>query len=421
MRLPPWLGRESASWQHDGLINEDQRLAILARYRPPLTAAQLVTRTLIWLAILSAGIGLVVLVARNWAAIPPPVRIGVATGGSLAGYAVAAVLARRGKPVESEYAALFAALLAGGAIFVIVEAAGGDLVKTPITLWWSGVLAITAAVLPSAITAGVGTAVALWWLLITGGSRDVPWEFLLVWPLLALAVQRDRDPAAAGGVALVFGCWSFFAALAVWRGQGVDTPAFVVALLAGAWLDALAHAPEARRPAFARAAPAMGFTALAITFLLPSSTHRALPDARLETSGAWMVLALVAVLAASAVRLSVAGRAVRWRPIAIVAACLAWLGLWLSQPGGHEAATAARWAWTLAFTATAVMVGGSAIRDFSISRDRGVFMAGILTVLITILVRAVDSAEGGVAAQAGILLASAGLLAWLARAARRAP
>ena len=419
MRLPPWLGRELASWQRDGLISEDQHRAILSRYSSPLSAAQLVTRTFAWLAILSAGIGLVVLVARNWAAIPSAVKIAVAGSGTLAGYAAAAILARRGKPQQSEYAALFAALLAGGALYVGVEGAGADPFKTPITLWWSGVLALTAAVVPSAVIATAGTAVAVWWLLITGGSQEMPWGFLLVWPLLALAVQRDRNHLAAGGVALAFGCWSFFAGLAAWRDQGADTPVFVTALLTGAWLDALAHAPEHRRPAFARATPALAFIAVSMTMLLPSESHRAVPDARLDTGNAWLVLALAGALATSAIYLSARRRAPLWRPLVVVAVCLAWLGTWLTHPGAHEVSTPARWAWTLAFSATAVMVGASAIREFSSSRDRGLFAAGIVTVLLVIAVRAADSAQGGIAMQAGVLLAAAGLLAWLARVGRR--
>ena len=51
---------------------------------------------------------------------------------------------------------------------------------------------------------------------------------------------------------------------------------------------------------------------------------------------------------------------VLWRPLVVVAVCLAWLGTWLTHPGAHEVSTPARWAWTLAFSATAVMVGASA-------------------------------------------------------------
>lgn len=420
MRVPLWLGRELASWERDGLISEDQRRAILSRYRSPLTTPQLVSRTLIWLAVLSGGVGLVLLLAWNWRAIPTVVKVATATTLTAAAYGAAVLFSRRGKAAECEYAALLAGLLSGGALVVGVEAAGADPFKTPVTLWWSGVLAITAAVVPSGVVALAGTAVAVWWLLINGGTREAPWEFLVVWPVLAMAVQRDRDRFAAGGVAFSFGVWSFFAALAAWRDQGANTPVFVTTLLTGAWLDALAHAPDDRRPAFARITPALAVITLAMTMLLPSGSHRALPDARLATANAWLMLAYLAAVAVSTTYLSIAQGAWRWRPLLIAAACLGWLVTWLAPPGGHNVGPIGRWTWTLIFSGIAVMAGSSAIREFYISRDRGVFVLGVLLVLLTIGVRAVDSAAGGIAAQAGILLAAAALLAWLAHMARRA-
>jgi len=419
MRLPPWLGRESAAWERDGLISENQRRAILSRYRSPLTASQLVSRTLVWLAVLSGGVGVALLLAWNWRAIPSVVKVATATALTAGAYGAAAFFGRRGKAAECEYAALLAGFLAGGALVVGVEAAGADPLKVPITLWWSGVLAVTAAVVPSAVIAMVGTAAGVWWLLITGGTREVPWQFLLVWPVLAVAVQRDRNPSAAGGVAFAFGAWSFFLALAAWR-QGADTPVFVTTLLTGAWLDALAHSPDSRRPAFARVTPALAVISLAMTMLLPSESHRAVSDARLATANAWLVLAYLAIVAAATIHLSVAHGARRWRPLLIVAACLAWLVTWLAPPGGHEAGPVVRWTWTLVFSAVAVIAGSSAMREFNLSRDRGVFVAGILLILLTIGVRAADSTAGGIATQAGILLAAAALLAWLARMASHA-
>lgn len=417
MRVPLWLGRESASWERDGLISEDQRRAILARYRSTFTTPQLVSRTLIWLAVVSGGVGIALLLAWNWRDIPSSVKVTTATTMTLAAYGAAAFFGRRGKAAECEYAALLAALLAGGALVVWVEAAGANPLTTPITLWWSGVLAVTAAVVPSAVIAVAGTAVAVWWLLITGGTREAPWAFLLVWPVLALAVQRDRNRHAASGVAFAFGVWSFFAALAAWRAQGANTPVFVTTLLAGAWLDALAHAPDDRRPAFARVTPALAVITLAMTMLLPSGSHRAVPDTRLETANAWLMLAYLAALVVSTIYMCAAHRPWRWRPLLIVAVGVGWLVTWLARPGEPDVGSVVRWTWTLVFSATGVMVGSSAVREFYLSRDRGVFAFGILLVLLTIGVRAADSATGGIAAQAGILLGAAGLLAWLARAA----
>ena len=56
MSRESWLDSESERWQHDGLISEDTRRAILARY-PQQPADP--SRALIPLAVLTAGFGVV--------------------------------------------------------------------------------------------------------------------------------------------------------------------------------------------------------------------------------------------------------------------------------------------------------------------------------------------------------------------------
>ena len=75
MRLPTWLVTESEAWQRDGLITDEQRRAILARYEPSATAAEQASSALTWLAVLAAGIGAIVLVAWNWTSIPDLVKV----------------------------------------------------------------------------------------------------------------------------------------------------------------------------------------------------------------------------------------------------------------------------------------------------------------------------------------------------------
>ena len=59
MSRESWLERESASWQADGVISAETRQRILARY--PLQPAD-PSRALIPLAVLTAGVGVVLLV-----------------------------------------------------------------------------------------------------------------------------------------------------------------------------------------------------------------------------------------------------------------------------------------------------------------------------------------------------------------------
>ena len=121
MRLPHRLGRELDAWQRDGLIGDDQRRAILARYEPAIAASDLVCYTLITLAILAAGTGVVVFLSWNWSAIPPLVKTSGAFMIVGACYAAAAMKARAGNTAHAERLAFFGALLSGGALFVGAE------------------------------------------------------------------------------------------------------------------------------------------------------------------------------------------------------------------------------------------------------------------------------------------------------------
>jgi uncharacterized membrane protein len=415
MRLPHRLGRELDAWHGDGLITDDQRRAILARYEPATSASSLVSNTFIALAILAAGAGVVSLLAWNWNAIPPLVKTGGAVAGVAASYAAAAMKARAGKGLHAEWLAFFGALLSGGALFVGAEMVHVDPERTNIPLLWSIVLASTAMLTPSALSAGAATSVLVWWMLITAGSAPAPWAFLLVWPMLAAAVERAENRHAAGGVAIAFGCWAFFFAFGVW-GEGVGAmpvAAFVVTLLAGAWLDALAHTDDPRRPAFARATPALAVVLLSLVWLLPSGFHREMGDWRVTSASAWPVIALIASLAVMTIRLSVTRAGWRWRSIALVLLSLTWFAAWLVMPAAYRSSGLTRWTWTAIFSGAMVWIGSLAVRDASTTGDNVVLGLGVLAILSLVAIRAVDTP--GRQVQAALLLAIAALLVWLAR------
>lgn len=416
MRLPHRLGRELDAWHRDGLISGDQRHAILARYEPAATASAQVSNILITLAVLAAGTGVVSLLAWNWNAIPPLVKTGGAIAVVAASYAAAAMKARAGNSTHAEWLAFFGALLSGGALFVGAEMVHADPEHTSIPLLWSIVLASTAWLTPSALSAGAGAGVVVWWMLVTAGSQPPPWGFLLVWPMLAAAVERAENRLAAGGVAIAFGCWAFFFTFGVWgdRVGAMPVTAFVVALLSGAWLDALAHTDTRRRPAFARATPALTVVLLSLVWLLPSSVHREIGNWRDASASAWPVLALVASLAVMTIRLSATQDGWRWRTIALVLLSSTWLLAWLVTPAAYRSSGIARWTWTAIFSGAMAWIGSLAVRDASMTGDRGVRALGVLAILAVVLIRAVDT-QGGLAVQAALLLALAALLIWFAR------
>lgn len=419
MRLPHRLGRELDAWHRDGLISDDQHRAILARYEPAASASQQVSTILITLAILAAGTGVVVFLSWNWNAIPPLLKTGGAIAGVAACYAAAAIKARAGQYVHAERLAFFGALLSGGALFVGAEVVRADPERTGILLLWSIVLASTAWLTPSALCAGAGAVVLVWWMLSTAESLPPPWGFLLVWPMLAVAVERVENRHAAGGVAIAFGCWAFFFTFAVLgTSGGMPVAAFVVALLAGAWLDALAHTDDRRRPAFARATPALAVVLLSLVWLLPSGFHREMPDWRDTPASAWPVLALIGSLALMTVRLSVTRTGWRWRPLTLVLVSLTWLVASLVMPVEYRSSGIARWTWTAIFSGTMVWVGSLAVREASTTGDRGVLGLGVLAIVAVVAIRAVDR-QAGLPVQAALLLALAALLVWLSRTRSR--
>ena len=99
MRRPAWLDRESEAWLRDGLITADQRAAILNRYFAlhERSAAAVLT----WLAVLTGGVGLVLLAGWNWDLIPPATKLSAAFGVPALAFAGAVLACRGGRSAEA--------------------------------------------------------------------------------------------------------------------------------------------------------------------------------------------------------------------------------------------------------------------------------------------------------------------------------
>jgi uncharacterized membrane protein len=415
MRPPPWLGTETDAWQRDGLITDEQRRAILARYEPEAGESQRAATMLVWLALLMGGVGVTVLLAWNWTAIPQLAKILLTFGSVAASYGAAAIAARGGHQLRAERLAFFGALISGAALFVSTEIVHMDADHTSLLLLWAIVIAATGLLVSSALTAAAGAFVITWWMLVTAGSVPGPWWFLLVWPMLALTIERDRNRVVAGAVALAFGFWAFFVTLSVWgEAGGPPVAGFVVALLSGAWLDALAHGPIERRPEFASVTPALAVIFLSLVWLLPSDFHRELRDWHMASGSVWPVFVLIASLVVMTVRTLAANRQWRSRPMALVLVASIWILAWVLLPGAFRSGNLAQWTWTAVFSATMVLVGTSAVREAAATRDRGMLTLGLLSVLTFVVVRVIDN-SGGVLVQALLLLTMAAVLWWLAR------
>ncbi len=416
MRLPDWLPTESDAWERDGLITADQRRAILARYAAPASAADQASSALTWLAVLAAGIGAIVLVAWNWTSIPDIVKILLSAGPMLGLYAASAMAARAGRDVRAERFALLAALFAGGVLFVTEDLVHIDPQRTNTTLLWAVVLAATAVLTPSALTAAVATLATLWWVLMAGDSGAGAWWFLAIWPMLALAVERAPNRWVASGVTFAFGFWVFFITLSIWADQ--PTAPGVAVVLAGCWLDSLARAPVGRRPAFARTTPALFVTMLGMVLLLPSGSHAAMSDWHVTAGSVWPGLALLAALALGIAANAAASGVWRSRTVAVAALAVCWVIAWLALPGSLRASWWQQWLWTWAFSAAMILMGAGAVREAARTRDLAPFALGLLCVLVFVIVRVVDAQSLVVSGL--MLLASAVVLWWLGRLWARA-
>jgi hypothetical protein len=247
--------------------------------------------------------------------------------------------------------------------------------------------------------------------LFRSGTQPGPWWFLAVWPMLALAAERAPNRWVAGGLTLAFGVWVFFIVLSVWSDQPA-APAVAV-VLAGSWLDTLSREPAARRPAFARATPALALTLLGLIVLMPSASHRAMTDWHLTAGSVWPGIALIAGLAIATGAYAWRSGARRSRAVALTALAVLWLAVWFTLPASLRASTWLQWTLTAAFSAAAILMGATAVREAARTRDLGQFALGLLSVLSFVFVRVLDARSLVVSGL--MLLASALVLWWLAR------
>ena len=405
MRRPAWLDRESEAWLRDGLITADQRAAILNRYSAlhERSAAAVLT----WLAVLTGGAGLVLLAGWNWDLIPPATKISAAFGVPALAFAGAVLAGRGGRDLWARRLVFLGAVAAGG-IFLAVA----DVYQSPdpgLSAWWALALCVSAALVPSAFLTSVAAGVTIAWLLAQGGFLPPPWLFLVLGPLLAVAVEQVPDRTAGAAVTAAVAVCAFTVAADTW--PAANPPLFVLALLAGAALDAWAHAPDDRRPAFARPVPAAIFLLAPLAFLqMGQGPLRSDPWAD-AAANPWPAIVLALGFGAVAIRPALGGRR-SLRSAALAAVGLAWLGVWLFDPAWIG--SGARWPWTIVFGAATVLAGVSLVREASRERSAALFALGVLAVLVFVVMRAID-AQGALWPSALALFAGAALLAWLGR------
>lgn len=412
-----WLTRESERWAADGVITPEQRAAILGRYPDDASSTLFGSATLSWLAWLVGACGVILLVAWNWDGLSHSAKVGGTLVVTLAAYAAAAWLWQRGAPGRAELLAFAGALLAGAFVAAITEM--WKVQQTWPMLAWAVVIAVTALVAASPVTTTLGAGVLLFWVLVDSGSPPASWAFLAVFPLLAVALERRSHWLAAGATSLALGGWVTLTAMELWQGPSAVPAVFAIAV--GAAIDAWAHRPDGRRPAFARATPGLVFMIGGFALMTAGALARSSP-------GAWFAYASTTtpalVLLGTLVAVSVWPATTRSgeagtsappyrRPQAAGAIVAIWLALWFVLP--PQAGPAPEWwAWLWLVVSSAGLVGItiSAVAESVATRDRGVLFAGIGAMLVLILVHITAAGPGRFGRSALVLFVSAAALWW---------
>jgi uncharacterized membrane protein len=404
-----WLTRESERWADEGLITQAQREAILSRYPeedvPPLFGGA----TLSWLAWLVAGFGMILLVAWNWEGLPHVVKIGSTGVLTLGAYGAAATAVRGGKAARAELLAFAGALLAGACIAAVTDAWNlGDTPSGPLFAW-AAVIAVTALVAASPATAALGAGVLLFWAMTGTGRPPASWAFLLIFPILALALERRSHWLAAGTVSVALGGWIALTAMELWRLPSAAPAAFLLAV--GAAIDAWAHRGPGRQPAFARTTPALAFSIAGFAFLTTSALSR-------SGLGLWMsdpaamspaIVLLGALLIVAIWSPGVSHGFPRPRVIGLIA--LAWTAMWITTGALSGMPAALAWVWLLVSSGGLVGIAISAIRESGTVQSRAVLLAGVGSILTLILVH-VTAGPNRFGRSALVLLVSAAALWW---------
>lgn len=208
-----WLRAEIERWQAEGLITSDLATTLLARYPAPRTTA--------WgpmvfaaLAATVAGLGVVLILAHNWAEIPRLVRLGLIVGAVLACHWGASLCLRHGRAAASTGLGLLGTMLFGAGIMLVAQMYHIE------GHWPNGVL----------LWACGATAIA--W------ARPCPWQGALAAVLAAVTACGEAgsfsDPASAALALILVGllplAWRLRSALLL----GVALPSMFLAA-ACAW------------------------------------------------------------------------------------------------------------------------------------------------------------------------------------------
>lgn len=409
MSRESWLDSESERWQQDGLITAETRRAILARYPPQQSDP---SRILIPLAVLTAGLGVVLFVAWHWQDLSAAVKLSLTTMLMLFLYGGAAWSAGRGRAAATELWLLAAPLGAFTVFTALADVYVWD-DATSVTLWCAVAAAVTAAATGATLVTALAAATLAWWLIVAGGGT-IPWQCLVVFPLVAFAAEQSRHRAVATLTAVTFGTFAMIMAANTWNNA---LPPMLFVVLAGAAIEQWSHHAPARRPVFARATPgrAMMIGGLIVTLLSVVRANPATPTASLSLfsthagQSPWPAFALGVGLIVIAFGFH-RDAAFRPRIVAIAAA------LWFNAAAAGRIVLFGDWVWVGLFSAALLFVGASLVRESATTQDRGSFVLGLTAVIGLVLIH---FSSGAALRGSSVLLVSAAVLFIIGRQSRK--
>ena len=263
-----WLAAEIDAWQALGVLNNEQARAVLGLYATPeqfgkRRQSRAIT-TLLALSALLIGLGVFLLVAYNWEAMPSALKVVIILAALLATHATGLALRFRSGLAAASGAAFFLACLIYGAgiwlIAQIFQLSGHD---TDAVWWWAaGVLPFALALDSLTLHALYAALLAAWagWEVL-GFSGMGAWLFgrwptvpngaygllLMAAPGFAWAYRKGSDKALALYVPLV--AWWVILQPFAWRFE--STPIYFMGAVGGLLL----LAAEAHRPGSKMAIP----------------------------------------------------------------------------------------------------------------------------------------------------------------------
>lgn len=298
-----WLESESAQWVDAGLLEPASRSRILSRYAAESTEH----RSMLALTILGAlmfAIGVLLLIAYNWSAIPAAGKVGLLMGSVAAAFAGSSAAAARRRATAADILALVGVLLFGNAIWLIAQVLHieGDF-PNGFLAWAAGAVA-TAALVRSRMLGIAGAALVTIWIAAAAiewaGSGDLPFvPFVLLWPTAVALAYHCGSPTMIRILAVGGALWMAFWPASHTASVGVGSAAIAACAFYayGFW--------HRTAEAIGRAWQSAGCSILLVTFvpLLVADFHDDAPSAI-----AWSAIVPAVVLAAGVLASAVRAR-----------------------------------------------------------------------------------------------------------------